>query len=154
MFDPSRDDVRRFFCETWRKHREAAPLTPLEVIALDWVLQHPEYQGELQSLEQALAAEYTVESGRENPFLHLSMHLAIAEQLQIDQPPGIRAAWERLVRRLDSPHEAAHRIMECLGETVWRAQREGGVPDGDAYLQCIRRQAAGPGALHRGPAGT
>lgn len=141
MFDPSKDDVRRFFCETWRKHREAAPLTPLEAIALDWVLEHPEYHADLESLEQALAAQYPVEGGRGNPFLHLSMHLAIAEQLQIDQPPGIRAANETLTRRLDSPHEAAHRIMDCLGETIWRAQRDRAAPDAEAYLDCIRRQA-------------
>jgi len=141
MFDPSKDDVRRFFCETWRKHREAAPLTPLEAIALDWVLEHPECHADLESLEQALAADYPVEGGRGNPFLHLSMHLAIAEQLQIDQPPGIRAAYETLARRLDSPHEAAHRIMDCLGETIWRAQRDRAAPDSDAYLECIRRQA-------------
>jgi len=141
MFDPSKDDVRRYFCETWRKHREAAPLTPLEAMALDWVLEHPEYHADLESLEQALAADYPVEGGRGNPFLHLSMHLAVAEQLQIDQPPGIRAAYETLARRLDSPHEAAHRIMDCLGETIWRAQRDRAAPDSDAYLQCIRRQA-------------
>lgn len=141
MFDPSKDDVRRFFCETWRKHRAAALLTPLEAIALDWVLEHPEYHADLESLEQALAADYPVEGGRGNPFLHLSMHLAIAEQLQIDQPPGIRAAHETLARRLDSPHEAAHRIMDCLGETIWRAQRDRAAPDADAYLECIRRQA-------------
>jgi hypothetical protein len=141
MFDPSRDDVRRFFCEAWRKQREAAPLTPLEAIAADWILEHPEYHADLGSLEQALAAEYPVEGGRSNPFLHLAMHLSISEQLQIDQPPGIRAAHDALARRLDSPHEAAHRIMDCLGETIWRAQRERAAPDAEAYLDCIRRKA-------------
>jgi len=141
MFDPSRDEVRRFFCEAWRKHREAAPLTPLEAIAADWIVEHPEYHGDLEAPEQALAAEYPVEGGRSNPFLHLAMHLSISEQLQIDQPPGIRATHDALARRLDSPHEAAHRIMDCLGETMWRAQRERAAPDAEAYLDCIRRKA-------------
>ncbi|MCM5572173.1 DUF1841 family protein [Burkholderiaceae bacterium FT117] len=141
MFDPSRDDVRRFFCEAWRKQREALPLTPLETIAADWIVEHPEYHPDLESLERALAAEYPVEGGRSNPFLHLAMHLSISEQVQIDQPPGIRAAHDALARRLDSRHEAAHRIMECLGETIWRAQRDRTTPDAQAYLECIRRQA-------------
>jgi hypothetical protein len=141
MFDPSRDDVRRFFFEAWRKQREALPLTPLEAIAADWVAEHPEYHEDLDSLDQALAAEYPVESGRSNPFLHLAMHLSISEQLQIDQPPGIRSAHDRLAVRLDSAHEAAHRIMDCLGETLWRAQRDRQPPDADAYLDCIRRKA-------------
>ena len=142
MFDPSRSDVRRFFCEAWRKQRAGEPVTPLEAIAIDWVGEHPEYHGDLASLEEALAADYSVERGRTNPFLHLSMHLAISEQLSIDQPPGIRAAHEALARRLGSAHEASHRIMECLGEVVWKAQRNGTVPDHEAYVDCIRRCAA------------
>lgn len=141
MFDPSQADVRRFFCEAWRKHRAGEPITPLEAIAIDWIHEHPEYHPDLDSLELALAADYSVEQARSNPFLHLSMHLAISEQLSIDQPRGIRAAWEALVGRLGSEHAAAHEIIECLGEVVWRAQRDGTPPDGEAYLDCVRRRA-------------
>lgn len=143
LFDPSQADVRRFFCETWRKHREQAPLTPLEAIALEWTLAHPEYHADLASVDDALAAEYPVESGRTNPFLHLSLHLAVAEQLQIDQPHGIRAAFQALAARV-SAHEAAHVLMECLGETLWRAQRDGGAPDESVYLDCIARRSGTP----------
>ena len=143
MFDPFQADVRRFFCGAWRKHRAAEVLTPLEAMALDWILEHPEYHEDLADVERALAADYGGDSGRTNPFLHLSMHLAISEQLSIDHPTGIRAAHETLARRLGSAHAAAHEIMECLGETVWRAQRERAQPDGQAYLDCIRRRARG-----------
>lgn len=138
MFDPSQADVRRFFCETWRKDRERLALTPLEAIALDLVRLHPEYHDDLASLDDALAAEYPVEAGRTNPFLHLSLHLAIAEQLQIDQPHGLRAAYAALSARLGE-HDAAHVLMDCLGEVVWRSQRDGAPPDGAAYLACIER---------------
>lgn len=137
LFDPSRTDVRRFFCETWRKHRDRLPLSPLEAMARDLILRHPEYHDDLASLDAALEAEYPVEAGRTNPFLHLSLHLAIAEQLGIDQPPGIRAAWEHLVATRDE-HDATHILMECLAETVWRAQRARTAPDGEAYLECIK----------------
>ena len=141
MFDPSRDDVRRFFCEAWRKHGERVPLTALEAMALDWIIEHPEYHDLLAAPEDAVAADFTVESGRGNPFLHLSLHLAVAEQLQIDQPPGIRAAFEHLLRRSGSAHEAAHALIECLGEVIWRSQRDGAPPDAAAYLDCIARSA-------------
>jgi hypothetical protein len=75
-----------------------------------------------------------------NPFLHLSLHLAIAEQLAIDQPVGIRAEYERLVAARGDEHEALHAILECLGETLWQAQRLGGAPDEAAYLDCVRGQ--------------
>lgn len=139
MFNPSREQVRQFFTEAWRKHRENAILTPLETIAVDWALQHPEYHEDLESPD-ALQTDYTVEQGRTNPFLHLSMHLAIAEQLSIDQPPGIRAAYQQLAASRGE-HDAVHVIMECLGQVVWEAQRLGTPFNSDTYLDLIRRKA-------------
>lgn len=140
MFTPSQHDVRRFFCETHRKVQENQILTPLEAIARDWLVQHPEYADALSNVEEALAADYSVERGTTNPFLHLSMHLSIAEQISIDQPPGIRAAFVALANRLGSEHEAHHAMMECLGEMIWQSQRSGQPPDGAAYIDCIRRR--------------
>ena len=141
MFAPSQNDVRRFFCETHRKQRDALPLTPIEALAGDWIAQHPEYDADLEDLEAALAAVYAVEDGRSNPFLHLSMHLTITEQVSIDQPRGIRQAVELLAARRGSAHDAQHEVMECLGEMVWASQRSGLPPDGQAYLDCVRRRA-------------
>ncbi len=70
------------------------------------------------------------------------LHLAIAEQLQIDQPSGIRAAFETLAARHGEGHAALHDILDCLGETLWRAQRDRAPPDGAAYLECMQRAAA------------
>jgi hypothetical protein len=139
MFNPSREQVRTFFTESWQKHLNSQVLTPLETMAVDWIRQHPEYHDELLR-KDALNAEYTVESGRTNPFLHLSMHLAISEQLSIDHPPGIRAAHESLTQKVGA-HEAAHEVMECLGEVVWEAQRLGKPFDNDTYLELIQRRA-------------
>lgn len=140
MFTPSQHDVRRFFCETYRKHRTNEILTPLEAVARDWIAQHPEYADALKDTEAALAADYSVERGDSNPFLHLSMHLSIAEQISIDQPLGIRAAFLALAQRLDSEHEAHHHIMECLGQMIWASQRSGLPPDGAAYIECVKRR--------------
>jgi hypothetical protein len=141
MFTPSQHDVRRFFCDTRRKQREALPLTPMEAIAADWIEAHPEYFEALDDLDAALAAVYEVEGGRSNPFLHLSMHLSISEQTAIDQPRGIKQAFALLATRLGSAHEAQHEVMECLGEMVWASQRSGAPPDGERYLECVRRRA-------------
>ena len=141
MFQPSQHDVRRFFCETRRKQRDALPLTPMEALAADWIGEHSEHHAELDDLDSALAAVYEVEGGRANPFLHLSMHLSISEQIAIDQPTGIKQAFALLTTRLGSLHEAQHAVMECLGEMVWASQRSGLPPDGERYLECVRRRA-------------
>jgi hypothetical protein len=143
MFNPSRDDVRRFFCEAWDKHCSGRPVSPLEAIAIDWIGRHPEYHALLADLPAALAAEFPPEAGRTNPFLHLSLHLSLVEQLQIDQPPGIRDAWTALLRAAGDEHEAAHRAIDALAETVWEAQRSGAPPSNERYLERLRRAGTG-----------
>ena len=141
MFAPSQHDVRRFFCEVHACLRDGALLTPMQARAADWIALHPEYHAELADLDAALAAVYDVESGRTNPFLHLSMHVSIDEQIGIDQPRGIRQAVELLAARRGSMHAAQHEVMECLGEMIWNSQRSGLPPDGEKYLECVRRRA-------------
>jgi hypothetical protein len=141
MFAPSQEQVRRFFCEAWSKHVAGQLLTPLEAQAADWVTQHPEYHADLADVDAAIAALYPVEGGRTNPFLHLSMHLSITEQVSIDQPRGIKAAVDRLALRRNSLHEAHHEVMEALGEMVWAAQRSGQPFDGHAYIDRILMRA-------------
>ena len=142
MFQPNQHDVRRFFCSTWRKQRQAAPLTAIETLAGLWIGEHPEYVADLDDEAAALAADYSVDAGRTNPFLHLSMHLSISEQCSIDQPSGIRAAVEALAERVGSLHDAHHETMECLGDMIWQSQRSGQPPDGPAYVECVRRRAS------------
>ena len=117
------------------------PLTPMETLAAQWIAEHPEYHDELADLDTALAASYTVEEGRTNPFLHLSMHLSVSEQVSIDQPAGIKQAVELLATKRGSLHDAHHEVMECLGEMIWTSQRSGLPPDGHAYIDCVRRRA-------------
>jgi len=139
MFNPSREQVRRFFCEAWRKHLERQILEGAEVTAADLIEQHPEYHALLENPEAAVEQEFTPENGHMNPFLHLSLHLAIADQISIDQPPGIRAIYDTLRQRLDV-HETEHVILECLGETLWRSQRSGNALDTEYYLENLKRR--------------
>ena len=141
MFQPSQNDVRSFFCQTWRKQRGDEVLTAMETLAAGWIERHPEYDTDLADEAGALAAVYTVEEGKTNPFLHLSMHLSISEQCSIDQPSGIRQAVELLAAKRSGLHAAHHEVMECLGEMVWASQRSGLPPDGHAYLDAVRRRA-------------
>ena len=141
MFNPSPEDVRRFFCGVYAKSRQGLPMEALETIAAGWIAQHPEYHADLADADAAVKRVYDGQDGRENPFLHLSMHLSISEQCSIDQPRGIRQAVELLAARRDSLLEAHHEAMECLVSMMWEAQRAGRPPDGDAYIACVQRRA-------------
>jgi hypothetical protein len=139
VFDPSREEVRSLFFETWRKYRAGQPLAAgMESLVLDIVLLHPEYHDALSHPERFREKDYTDES---NPFLHMSLHMAIEEQLSIDQPPGIAVQFDKLVSKTRDRHAALHEAVECLAETLWRAQRDEVPPDAAFYLECLARKA-------------
>jgi len=140
MFAPSREQVRQFFFDTWGKYRAGAPLQGLEKLALDVILLHPEYHAALDAPERHADRDFTPETGQTNPFLHMSLHLAIEEQLSIDQPGGVRAAFEALLQKKGDRHEALHASLDCLGEMLWRAQRDAAAPDAHWYLDCLRQR--------------
>ena len=141
MFNPTQEEVRRFFCTVYAKGRNGEPMEALEIIAAEWIAQHPEYHADLADADAAVLRVYDGKDGRENPFLHLSMHLSISEQCSIDQPRGIRQAVELLAARRGSLLHAHHDAMECLGRMMWESQRAGRPPDGMAYVDCVQRRA-------------
>ena len=140
MFNPSRDEARRFLIDAWAKFRARDSLSALERMAAELIVLHPEYHAILEAPERNLGRDWRPEEGEANPFLHLSLHLAVAEQLAIDQPPGIRAEFERIRLARGDEHAALHAALECLGEVVWTAQRQGTPPDAKLYLACLERQ--------------
>lgn len=119
-------------------------MTPLELLAADWMARHPEYHRVLGDEEAAVAFQYSPDSGHENPFLHLSLHLSIQEQISIDQPRGIRAAWQALLTRTGSEHDAAHALIDCLAQAIWRSQRANLPIDELAYRRAIAEAAGLP----------
>jgi hypothetical protein len=141
VFNPSQADVRRFFCQTYAKHVGKQVLTPLENIAARWLVEHPEYHADLSDEAAAIAREYPPEGGQSNPFLHLSMHLSISEQVQADLPAGLKLAYGQALARIGDPHSTHHAIMEVLGKVLWEAQRQHMQADMDAFVEGVRRLA-------------
>lgn len=135
----NRDQMRRMYLEAWRKFNARAPLEPLEAQLAAVIAEHPEYVAWLEAGEQALSAEFTPEGGRENPFLHMGLHLAIREQVATNRPAGIAQIHQKLSERLGGIHAAEHAMLEPLAETLWDAQRQGRMPDEQSYLERLRK---------------
>ncbi|GGP23331.1 DUF1841 family protein [Silvimonas iriomotensis] len=140
LFNPSRDEARHFLIESWRKHGShgKVPMTDLEKMTAAVLMRHPEYHQFLTP--DYLDQDWPVEYGETNPFLHVSMHLAIEEQISIDQPFGIRALFGELCKVAGNEHDAQHLMMEGLGEMLWQAQRYGLPPDPAIYLDILRNK--------------
>jgi len=135
-----RGAMRGVFVNAWKKHRGGLALEPLEALVVEVIEAHPEYHEWLIS-EAAASRDFPVDAGVVNPFLHMSMHIALREQLETDRPSGVRALYQRLRLRGGEVHALEHAMMDCLGECLWRAQRGAMQPDEQAYLACLQRLA-------------
>ncbi|MFQ6332552.1 DUF1841 family protein [Methylophilus sp. 3sh_L] len=144
LFNPSRDEVRQFFFDAWAKFKQQQGLTELEKMAVGIIHMHPEYHEMLDRPEQYLQQAYYPEMGETNPFLHMSLHLSIQEQISINQPIGITQAYGKLCTRFQEEHAAQHALLECLAETIWLAQRNQTGLDAAHYLQLIEQRAEMP----------
>lgn len=135
----NRESSRRFFYQVWQKHQIDSPMDPMEKMVLEVLLEHPEYHYLLEGDENVLMQEFSYENGMVNPFLHMGMHITIQEQIQVDRPAGIADLYVKLAKGFETAHDLEHRMMECLGETLWTAQRDNTLPDEAVYLECVRR---------------
>jgi hypothetical protein len=133
----SRDEVRQVYLTVWRKLQRRELLEPMEALIAAVIEIHPEYHALLEDSETVAQAEFTPEQGQTNPFLHMGMHIALREQAQSNRPAGIQPLYQKLVAR--GQHDAEHAMMDCLGQVLWRAQRDGTEPDQNSYLECLRK---------------
>ena len=140
MFGHDRATLRAHYVTAWRKARAGEPLSPLEQALANLIEDHPEYHVLFGADDDAsLLREFSLDTGQENPFLHLGLHMALREQVATDRPAGIRRIHQRLAARQGSPHAAEHVMMSCLGEALWEAQRMARSPDETRYLDCLKK---------------
>ncbi len=141
MFGQDRNQLRQMYFDVWRKQQSGELMQPLEAMIAEVIVLHSEYHTLLEQGENALDKDFLPEMGETNPFMHMGMHIAIREQLATDRPDGIVLVHKKLLLRLRDVHEVDHQIMECLGESLWEAQRNNSVPNESQYLQCVQQRA-------------
>lgn len=139
-----RDETREVFFRAWRAHHDGRPLEGVEKLIVQVLLRHPEYHPVLDNPETARGRDFFSETGDTNPFLHLGMHIAIEEQLSLDQPRGMRDCYRTLLEKIPDEHAVQHRIMECLGEMLWHSQRTQTPLDEKRYMRCLAQLSGNP----------
>ncbi len=137
MFSNDRNELRRMFHDSWKSKQAGAELDALQQMIVGVIEQHPEYHRLLESADN-LDKDFDPTQGETNPFLHMSMHIALIEQISTNRPDGIRLYHQQLTHLLGSAHAAEHQMMNCLSEAIWQAQRNNTAPDEAAYLACLR----------------
>jgi len=138
MFGNDRNKMRQIYIDAWKKHNNKHSLEPLEQVLVNIIDRHKEYHTLLSQADKALEKDFTPEDGQTNPFLHMSMHLSIQEQISTNRPSGIHIIYEQLITKTGDAHETEHQLMDCLGLMLWEAQRDNRLPDEQSYLKCAQ----------------
>ena len=139
IFGQDRDALRRMYRDAWQKREAGEVLSPLETQIADVIAEHPEYLKEV--VADDLGRDYLPEAGQTNPFLHMGLHLSLREQVATNRPPGIRDVYAAIAERLGDRHDAEHRMIECLAETLWEAQSANEAPNEQRYLERLKALA-------------
>ncbi len=141
MFGDNRDSLRQMYRDALQKAESGRPMTALETQIADVIKDHPEYREAVmpsgKHTDDPLDKDYRPEAGQTNPFMHMSLHLAVRDQISTNRPVGIRDAFARLCESMQDAHKAEHRLCDLMGEELWQSQRDRRPPDEQRYLQRV-----------------
>jgi len=134
VFFQDRKSQREFLAKSWQKYTSNIPLEPLEEQLVSIIEIHPEYQDLITNID----SEYFPEQGEINPFLHINLHLALKDQLSLNEPNGVREVHQKLIYHFKDQHVVEHLMMECIAEMIYLSQKNNTAMDQESYLNCIK----------------
>ena len=135
LYSQNRSEQRAFLSNAWVKFQNNEGLDPMEFQLVEIIKLHPEYHHLIQTTD----AEYFPEHGQVNPFLHINLHLALREQLSINQPIEVRLAYDSLLEKIKNPHQVEHLLMDCIAELIYLSQKKNSALDINSYKECLKQ---------------
>ena len=129
--------ARNFFCKAWQKKCQQLALEPLEIVITSIIQQHPEYHEFFKN--PATSAINNPSDMYANPFLHISLHLGLHEQLTLDQPKGVQEIYQQLSKKNNNVHPPEHIMMECLQEIMNTAWAKDGNPCPQQFIKRLQQ---------------
>lgn len=140
LFSNERTQLRELFFDVFEKYSKQQDLDALEQQVLTIILEHPEYHVLLQQKDKYIDKDYLPEFGDINPFLHMSLHLALREQINTNRPQGIVDVFAELMKRHANDQLAVeHDMMEVLIECIWQAQKTGQFSSDEEYFELLKK---------------
>ena len=134
MFTSDRSEQRKYLAEAWDKYNSNQPLEPLELQLAKIIESHPEYHKIIKDLE----TEYFPEQGKTNPYLHINLHLSLQDQINLDQPKGVKEIYTNLLNKYNDSHQVEHLMMEHLAEMIFNSQKYNKSMDLEHYLRSLQ----------------
>jgi hypothetical protein len=98
---------------------------------------HPEFDP-FWSLGEASATPQEIQGQIVNPFVHVTLHLQIQNQIEREFPQEVKKTFLRLVEQGESDHEAIHQIISIYASLYFKALRRGQSFDESEYALQLR----------------
>lgn len=137
FYTQDRTQQRQFLANAWQKFLNKQMLDPLETQLTQVIEIHPEYHKLISDIE----SDYFPEQGEVNPYLHINLHLSLREQLSINQPLGIKKIYQKILTQTKDPHETEYKIMDCIAQMIFSAQKNNTPMDHQSYIHCLQSQS-------------
>jgi hypothetical protein len=132
-----RESNRQRLHEVWVAAKAGRPLAGEEAAYAKAMLDHPEYHNAWEFADQVGAAEYVVDGA--NPFLHITVHVIIENQLAQGDPPEVAKTLERLLGQGMGRHGAIHAIAAAFMEVAFPAFQGREPFNTKRYIKKVRR---------------
>lgn len=144
LLGQQRTPYREIFFSVWQKVLSAKSgeppiLDPMEEIIATLISQHPEYHAIFAAPEQHANTEFPTNNLYENPFLHISMHLSLVEQLHCDRPKGIQACYQNLLLKTCDEHQLQHQVMDIIAAHIWDSINNNREVNDQSLLESIKK---------------
>ncbi len=137
FYTQDRTQQRQFLANAWQKFLNKQVLNPLETQLTQVIGIHPEYHKLISDIE----SDYSPEQGKVNPYLHINLHLSLREQLSINQPLGIKKIYQKILIQTKGQHETEHKMMDCIAQMIFSAQKNNMPIDNQSYIHCLQSQS-------------
>ncbi|MHB1286016.1 MAG: DUF1841 family protein [Leptospirales bacterium] len=132
LFDPS--DQWRFSRIAEKRKTEELEGEDAKIASI--MAAHPELDP-FWSLGEASASPQEVDGQMVNPFVHVTLHLVVENQIEREYPQEVKKTFMRLVEQGDTEHDALHSIISVYANLYFRALRKGQSFDESEYTMTL-----------------
>jgi len=121
----------------WKMAMAEAELGEEEATLAEMLKQHPEYFDIWEHADAFPPGEEVLRDGV-NPFVHVTIHQTVENQIADRTPPQTAETLEALMRAGYTRHEAIHAIGAIVADEIFEILRDDRPFDEDSYVKALQ----------------
>lgn len=128
---------QQFFLEVWKKGEAGETLNEEETQYYEAMKTHTMYQHIWNAKD---IFNVKLKKKEESPFLHITLHVIIENQIKNNKPPETKAAWVHLQdKKKLSSQDAMHSIMVILADEMFDMMKNNKPFNNEKYCSRLKK---------------